>query len=230
MGGKNDRSDLATTIKFGTRVRHTDGAEGRIVWANASAVKIEWNDGEKVTWRRSELASKGLVVVEDEEEQKAAATETATESEATPVSEPATVPAPAEQTTETASPTSEEPAPCPAPEQPVAEQPAETAAADPTPPAPAKTRRPRTVKADAGSDKKLSAIDAAAKVLGEQGKPMSTKELIGAMAAKGYWTSPGGKTPAGTLYSAMLREIEVKGEAARFVRVGRGMFALRPQA
>jgi hypothetical protein len=232
MGGKNDGSELATNIKLGTRVRHiSDGVLGRIVWANGMSVKIQWDDGEKVTWKRAELGIKGLAVVE-EDEQRLIATEAAPASdrETTPASEPASVPTPEEQATETAPLAAEEPAHCPAPEQPVAEQPAETAAADPTPPAPAKTRRPRTVKADAGSDKKLSAIDAAAKVLGEQGKPMSTKELIGAMAAKGYWTSPGGKTPAGTLYSAMLREIEVKGEAARFVRVGRGMFALRPQA
>jgi hypothetical protein len=226
MGGKSHETELVT-IKFGARVRHTpDGAEGRIVWANASAVKIEWNDGEKVTWRRSELASKGLVVVEEEEEQKAAAIQaTASETEATPETEPATVLPPAEETTETALPTSVEPVPCPAAEQPTA-----PAAADPAHPAPAKTRTPRTAKADVSSDKKLSAIDAAAKVLGEQGKPMGCQELIGTMAAKGYWTSPGGKTPAATLYSALLREIDVKGDASRFVRVGRGMFALRPQA
>ncbi len=43
---------------------------------------------------------------------------------------------------------------------------------------------------------KLSAIDAAAKVLGEAGRPMTCQEMIDAMAAKGYWHSPGGKTPA----------------------------------
>jgi hypothetical protein len=59
--------DLATTIKLGTRVRHAEnGVEGRIVWANASAVKIEWDDGEKVTWKRSELGAKGLVVIDSE--------------------------------------------------------------------------------------------------------------------------------------------------------------------
>ena len=59
---------------------------------------------------------------------------------------------------------------------------------------------------------------------------MGCQELIGAMAAKGYWTSPGGKTPAATLYSAILREIDTKGDAARFVKVGRGQFALRSQS
>lgn len=49
--------------------------------------------------------------------------------------------------------------------------------------------------------KKLSALDAAAKVLGEAGQPMNCQEMIQAMAAKGYWTSPGGKTPSATLYS-----------------------------
>ena len=59
---------------------------------------------------------------------------------------------------------------------------------------------------------------------------MGCQELIGAMAMKGYWTSPGGKTPAATLYSAILRELETKGDAARFVEVSRGMFAFRPQS
>ena len=74
-------------------------------------------------------------------------------------------------------------------------------------------------------EKKLSALDAAAKVLAETRTPMSCQELIGAMAGKGYWTSPGGKTPAATLYSAMVREIATKGDQARFTKTGRGHFA-----
>ena len=74
---------------------------------------------------------------------------------------------------------------------------------------------------------KLSALDAAAKVLGEAKEPMNTKAMIEAMAAKGYWTSPGGKTPHATLYSAILREIEVKGADSRFKKTERGMFALK---
>jgi hypothetical protein len=31
------------------------------------------------------------------------------------------------------------------------------------------------------------------------------------MAAKGYWTSPAGRTPTATLYSAILRELKTKG-------------------
>ena len=59
---------------------------------------------------------------------------------------------------------------------------------------------------------------------------MSCKEMIGAMAAKGYWSSPGGKTPDATLCSAILRELATKGDKARFTKVGPGRFAYRAQA
>jgi vancomycin resistance protein YoaR len=72
----------------------------------------------------------------------------------------------------------------------------------------------------------LSALDAAAKVLAETGRAMNCKELIEALAAKGYWKSPGGKTPHGTLYSALLRELTMKGADARFAKTERGKFAL----
>lgn len=75
--------------------------------------------------------------------------------------------------------------------------------------------------------KKLSALDAAARVLGESGQAMSGPELIAAMAAKGYWISPKGRTPAATLYAALLRELQTKGDQARFCKTGRGKFALR---
>jgi hypothetical protein len=74
----------------------------------------------------------------------------------------------------------------------------------------------------------LSALDAAAKVLGETGLSLSCQELITAMAAKSYWRSPKGRTPAGTLYSALLRELQTKGDRARFCKTGRGKFALLP--
>jgi short subunit dehydrogenase-like uncharacterized protein len=78
--------------------------------------------------------------------------------------------------------------------------------------------------------KKASALDAAAKVLAETGTAMTTKEMIDAMAAKGYWTSPGGQTPAATLYSAILREINVKAKDSRFRKTERGKFALAATA
>ena len=73
---------------------------------------------------------------------------------------------------------------------------------------------------------KMSALDAAAKVLGESKQPMAAKEMIDAMAAKGYWTSPGGKTPQATLYAAIIREISTKAKDARFKKTDRGRFAL----
>ena len=78
--------------------------------------------------------------------------------------------------------------------------------------------------AKATGDGKLSALDAAARVLVEAGTPLNAKQMIDAMGAKGYWTSPGGKTPHATLYSAILREINTKGDACRFRKVARGNF------
>jgi hypothetical protein len=80
-------------------------------------------------------------------------------------------------------------------------------------------------KADA-KPKRASAIDAAAKVLAGAKEPMACKELIEAMATKGLWKSPGGRTPHATLYSAILREINEKGKDARFKKPERGKFAL----
>ena len=76
-------------------------------------------------------------------------------------------------------------------------------------------------------EKRLSAIDAAAKVLTEASEPMNAKQLIDAIVTKGYWTSPAGKTPHATLYSAILREIKAKGSDARFAKADRGKFAAK---
>ncbi len=73
--------------------------------------------------------------------------------------------------------------------------------------------------------KKLSALDAAAQLLAETGQPMACKELIESMAQKGYWSSPGGKTPASTLYSGITKEIATKGKESRFQKTDRGRFA-----
>jgi hypothetical protein len=45
------------------------------------------------------------------------------------------------------------------------------------------------------------------------------------MAQKGYWSSPGGKTPASTLYSGITKEISTKGKEYRFQKTDRGHFA-----
>ena len=78
----------------------------------------------------------------------------------------------------------------------------------------------------AASEKKLSCVTAAIKVLTESTEPLNAKEMIDAMVAKGYWTSPGGKTPHATLYSAIIRDM-AKGDASRFVKAERGRFTAR---
>lgn len=72
--------------------------------------------------------------------------------------------------------------------------------------------------------KRVSALDAAAQVLKTSGQAMRTTEMVLAMAEQGLWSSPNGKTPAATLYAAILREIGTKGEGARFKKVDAGKF------
>jgi hypothetical protein len=55
---------------------------------------------------------------------------------------------------------------------------------------------------------------------------MTCPELIAAMAAQGYWTSPAGKTPQATLHAALTREIKSKKDQSRFRKTERGKFAL----
>ena len=101
--------------------------------------------------------------------------------------------------------------------------PVERAEAAAATPAQGKTK---AKKAKEPTAKKTSALDAAERVLEEAGQPMSCPEMIEAMTAKGYWTSPKGATPAATLYSAILREINTKGKESRFVKTERGKFGL----
>lgn len=91
-----------------------------------------------------------------------------------------------------------------------------------------KPRKTKTEKVDAG-EKKLSCMAAAIKVLSESSEPMNAKEMIDAMEAKGYWSSPGGKTPHATLYSAILREL-AKGDESRFIKTERGRFIVKQEA
>ena len=186
--------------------------EGKIVWANGASVKIRWDDGEQVTWKRAELASKGLEFLDDATEQPEAI---GAEAEQKPLSLVEEVPAepivatnaqPAAIAEAYASPTA----------------PAETSAKPESTPA----KKPRAKHVGNGQTKKLSALDAAAKILAESGQPMNCQEMIDAMAAKGYWSSPGGKTPAATLYSSILRELS-KGTESRFVKTTRGKFAFK---
>jgi hypothetical protein len=102
-------------------------------------------------------------------------------------------------------------------------EPDSTAAEAPAPEREGRKKSARQKKA--AGEKKLSAIDAAAKVLADTGAAMNCQELIKVMAEKGLWTSPGGKTPSATLYSAILRELQTKGNEARFKKTERGKFS-----
>ena len=93
----------------------------------------------------------------------------------------------------------------------------------PATPTPTKSKAKKVVEP---KDKKISAIDAAVRVLEEAGQPMTCPEMIEAMTAKKYWSSPKGLTPSATLYSAILREIATKGKESRFVKTDRGKFGL----
>ena len=65
--------------------------------------------------------------------------------------------------------------------------------------------------------------DTAAKVLEEAGEPLDCKSIVERALEKGYWRSDG-KTPNATIRAAILREIQKKGDDARFRKVSRGKF------
>jgi hypothetical protein len=233
MTSKKKTTNL-TALRIGSRVRCTDdGVEGRIVWANGVSVKITSDDGEQVTWRRDTLADKPIEFLDAEDEQaEAPAPEQPAAEQAEPerplTVEQATAPEPpdaerAPQAQEQTAAATEVPAAAAA--VPAAEPQAPPADSG-TEPAPALEKPKRQRKAPAEPrEKKVSALDAAARVLAEENRPMTCQEMIEAMAAKGYWSSPKGATPAATLYSAVLRELTTKGSAARFVKAERGKFA-----
>ena len=227
-GDKEMTASSLPALKIGSRVRCIDdGVEGRITWANGVSVKVQWDDGEQVTWRRDSLAERPIEILDPTADDDATHME-----EISAVGEPNVANnSPAEEAT---------------PLPPVAET-----ATDATEPAPAELVSPleddakvqssaviidaaeaavtsqRRRKASAvAKEKKTSALEASVQVLAEAGQAMTCQELIAAMAEKGYWTSPGGKTPHATLYSAILREITTKGASSRFVKAERGKFAL----
>ena len=63
---------------------------------------------------------------------------------------------------------------------------------------------------------KLSLLSAAAAVLAESDEPLNCRRMIDLAKERGLWTPGAGKTPEQTLYSAIMREIRDKGDAARF--------------
>ena len=95
-------------------------------------------------------------------------------------------------------------------------------------PAPAKAEAKAKIAAPspkAVPTKGIGLLSAAAAVLERSDAPMSVKAMIEAAKSEGLWTPGGGKTPEQTLYSAIIREIRDKGNASRFRKEGRGLFA-----
>ena len=90
----------------------------------------------------------------------------------------------------------------------------------------AKTAEPKARKKAERKDGTMSGLDAAAKVMAEAGEPLGCKVIVERAIEKGYWKT-GGKTPAGTIYAAILREMQKKGDGARFRKAERGKFALK---
>ena len=89
----------------------------------------------------------------------------------------------------------------------------------------AKARKAKAKKAKAPRAKKPSLLDLAAEVLAKAKEPMDCKTIVEKVLATGRWQTKG-KTPAATLYSAIIREISKKGDDARFEKVERGKFTL----
>lgn len=85
--------------------------------------------------------------------------------------------------------------------------------------------KPAKGKKSSPEGRKLTGLDAAAKVLAEVGTPLKCTEIVERALKQGYWQT-NGQTPSATLYSAMLREINVKGKDSRFQRTDKGTFAL----
>jgi len=96
-----------------------------------------------------------------------------------------------------------------------------------------KTTTPKTAKATKAkkpapapkTNKPMSGLDAAARVLKENGEPMNAKTMVETMLARGYWKT-GGKTPQATIYAAIIREIAAKKGESRFKKTDRGLFTM----
>jgi hypothetical protein len=98
-------------------------------------------------------------------------------------------------------------------------------ATKPTPARDAAKAKPAAPSPKAVPHKGLGLLSAAAAVLERSDAPMSVKAMIEAAKSEGLWSPGGGKTPEQTLYSAIIREIRDKGNASRFRKEGRGLFA-----
>jgi hypothetical protein len=64
-GGMGTTTGSRPALRIGSRVRCTDdGVVGRITWANSVSVKVKWDNGEQVTWRRDSLAERPIEILD----------------------------------------------------------------------------------------------------------------------------------------------------------------------
>lgn len=75
---------------------------------------------------------------------------------------------------------------------------------------------------------KVSLLDAAAMLLKDTEEALTVNEIIDKVIEKGLWTRTAAKTPNLSLYSAIFREMNIKGDRARFVKVSKGKFGFNP--
>jgi hypothetical protein len=87
----------------------------------------------------------------------------------------------------------------------------------------AKGKKPKAAKPK--GERKPGILTLAADVLKDAKAPMDCKTIVEKVLAKGLWQTKG-KTPAATLYAAIIREIAAKGKETRFHKTDRGMFEL----
>ena len=76
---------------------------------------------------------------------------------------------------------------------------------------------------ETAATKSRSGLDLAAEVLAQADQPLNAKAITERVIAAGWQTD--GKTPWATLYASMTREIVKKGNASRFRKMDRGLFA-----
>ena len=84
-------------------------------------------------------------------------------------------------------------------------------------------------KAKVAKPRKPSGLDAAVQVLADSKEPMRSKDIVDKMLNQGLWSTKG-KTPHATIYAAIIREIQNKGDASRFEKADRGQFQIRKGA
>jgi hypothetical protein len=83
-----------------------------------------------------------------------------------------------------------------------------------------------TTKSRIRDDGSMSAIEAAYKVLTETKRAMNAREIYETAVEQGY-CKLAGATPILTVSAILHLDIKNKGEASRFQKTGRGLFAAR---